>query len=79
MVTQSTSNSGIFPKRRRQEELKETDKQVSYEKIPQTLDDLPEARSIRNEELPITLQSDAFDVAFAEPVDYRTTRRLDVF
>ncbi len=79
MPIQSTSNSGIFPKRNRERELKETDKQVRFKKIPENLDELADARSIRSEELPITLQSEAFDVGFSEPIDFRTTRRLDVF
>ncbi len=78
MVIQSTEGSGVFPHRRRETELREVGKQISYKRIPTTIDELVDSRTIRNEELPDTLQSEAFDIGFSEP-DYRTTRRLNVF
>ena len=76
MVT--AAREGNFPRRLREIELKEKKKAISWKGIPETVDDLTDARSIRNEELPETLQSEAFDVAFQEP-NFRTNRRLNVF
>lgn len=78
MVIRSTSNSGIFPRRIRNAELRETNKEISFKKIPETIDEFRQSRTVRNEELDITLQSEAFDVGFGEP-DPQVTRRLNVF
>ncbi len=74
----SAIGSGIFPHRTRILELSEVSKKVSWKKIPKTIDDLTDSRTVRNEELPVTLESEAFDIGFSEP-DYYTTRRLNVF
>lgn len=78
MVIQSTANSGLFPRRRRDTELKETNKEISYKGIPTNLDEIRDARTVRNEDLPETIQSEAFDVGFAPP-DTHVFRRLNVF
>ena len=64
-----------FPRRHRELELKEPKKSISYKKIPETTDDLKDARTVRNEELPETLQSEAFHVAFSDfnVIDKRKT------
>ena len=69
---------GLFPRRPRTEELHEAPKEIKWRKIPTTIDDLADARTIRNDDLDITIQSEAFDVGFSEP-DFRTNRRLDIF
>lgn len=76
MVT--AARDGNFPRRHREIELKEKKKSISWKGIPTTVDELADARSILNEELPETLQSEAFDVGFQEP-NFRTNRRLNVF
>ncbi len=76
MVT--PSREGAFPRRRRDLELKEAKKSISWKKIPETVDDLADARTMLNDELPETLQSEAFDVGFVDP-NFRTNRRLSVF
>ena len=76
MVTPATD--GIFPKRHRVIELKEKKKSISWKGIPTTIDELADARTILNQELPETLQSEAFDVGFADP-NFRTNRRLNIW
>jgi len=76
MVT--PAREGHFPKRHHELELKEAKKNISYVSIPKTVDDLAAARSILNEEFPITLQSEAFDVAFQDP-EIRINRRLNIW
>lgn len=76
MVT--PSREGAFPRRHRDIELKEKKKSISFKGIPKTVDELADARTILNEELPETLQSEAFDVAFQDP-NFRTNRRLSIF
>ena len=71
-------SDGIFPRRVRQAELVEVDKEVRWSGIPETIDDLYDSRTIRNDELDPVLQSEAFDLGFSVP-DIRTNRRLSVF
>lgn len=47
---------------------------MSYSKIPTVVDDLNNSRTILNEELPETLQSEAFDVGFVDH-DYIDKRK----
>lgn len=69
---------GFYPRRIRGDELVERPKKIRWSKIPVLLSDLADARTIRNDELSETIQSEAFDLGFSEP-DFRTNRRLDIF
>jgi len=74
----SPATNGIFPRRHRDIELKEKKKLISWKGIPTTVDELADSRTILNEELPETLQSEAFDVGFADP-NFRVNRRLNIW
>ena len=74
----SPASEGVFPRRVRELELKEKKKLISWKGIPKTIDDLADSRTIRNEELPETLRSEAFDVGFQDP-NFRVNRRLNIW
>lgn len=55
-------------------EVKEAKKKMSYKKIPTLVSELNDSRTILNEELPVTMQSEAFDVGFVDH-DYIDKRK----
>lgn len=69
--------SPAFPRRLPRRELTEKDKSIGFRGIPTTIEELKQARTVRNDELKETMQSEAFEVGFIDPTI--TNKRLSIF